>query len=197
MSQALIVVDVQNGFMPGGSLAVPHGDEIIQPINELMAAWPGAIFFTQDWHPKAHISFASTHHGKRPFDVVELSYGQQVLWPDHCVQGTWGAQFAEGLVVPPHGTIVRKGMHRDADSYSGFEDANGTETSLEALLFSAGVDDVTIVGLALDYCVKATALHAALRGFHTTVLVGFTRAVDEDTGYAAKVALEAAGVILA
>lgn len=179
MTQALIVVDVQNDFCPGGALAVPGGDEVVAPINAMMDRF-GAVILTQDWHPAGHSSFASAHPGKAPYDTVEMPYGVQVLWPDHCVQGTEGAAFHKDLRTDGD-LIVRKGFRPAIDSYSGFfENDQTTPTGLEGYLRSRGITRLTLAGLATDFCVAFTALDAARLGFEVTVDLAACRAIDLD-----------------
>lgn len=197
MSQALIVIDVQKDFCPGGALAVPEGDTIVSPINALMVD-AEAVILTQDWHPSGHSSFASSHAGKSPYDMVDMPYGPQVLWPDHCVQGRKGARFHAGLQVDHADLIIRKGYNPQIDSYSAFfENDHATPTGLEGYLKSRGIDDVLIVGLALDFCVNFSAVDAAKLGFKVTVYQDFCRAIDLDGSLdAALSGMKAAGVML-
>ncbi|WP_083097116.1 bifunctional nicotinamidase/pyrazinamidase [Pseudophaeobacter leonis] len=177
MSQALIVIDVQNDFCPGGSLAVPGGDEVVAPINALMRQFE-TVILTQDWHPAGHSSFATSHRQKAPFEMIEMPYGPQVLWPDHCVQGTEGAQFHPDLNTQGD-LILRKGFRPMIDSYSGFfENDQTTPTGLEGYLRNRGISDVTLVGLATDFCVAYTALDAARLGFRVSVDLDACRAID-------------------
>lgn len=179
MTQALIVVDVQNDFCPGGALAVPGGDEVVAPINAMMAQFD-AVILTQDWHPAGHSSFASAHQGKAPFETVEMPYGTQVLWPDHCVQGTGGAAFHKDLRTDGD-LIIRKGFRPAIDSYSGFfENDRTTPTGLEGYLRTRGISRLTLAGLATDFCVAFTALDAARLGFEVTVDLKACRAIDLD-----------------
>ncbi|MBY6057545.1 bifunctional nicotinamidase/pyrazinamidase [Leisingera daeponensis] len=196
MTQALIVVDVQNDFCPGGALAVPGGDEVVAPINALMDRFD-AVILTQDWHPAGHSSFASSHTGKAPFETTEMPYGTQVLWPDHCVQGTSGAAFHKELRTDGD-LIIRKGFRPGIDSYSGFfENDQTTPTGLEGYLRSRGITGVTLAGLATDFCVAFTALDAARLGFAVTVELSACRAIDLDGSLqAALVQMEGAGVVL-
>ena len=162
---ALIVIDVQNDFCPGGALAVPEGDTIVPGINELISDF-AAVILTQDWHPAGHSSFASSHTGKAPYDTTKMSYGPQVLWPDHCVQGSVGAEFHSGLATDAADLIIRKGFRAEIDSYSAFfENDQTTPTGLEGYLRSRGVSDLTIVGLATDFCVNFSATDAARLGY--------------------------------
>ncbi|WP_420861678.1 bifunctional nicotinamidase/pyrazinamidase [Algirhabdus cladophorae] len=179
-NQALIVIDVQNDFCPGGSLAVSEGDQIVAGINALMPQY-GTVVLTQDWHPAGHSSFASSHAGLDPFAVTQMPYGPQVLWPDHCVQGTKGAAFHQGLETDLAQNIIRKGFRRHIDSYSAFfENDHATPTGLAGYLRTRDVTQVTLVGLALDYCVAFSAVDAATQGFETTVRRDLTRAIDLD-----------------
>ena len=175
---ALIVVDIQYDFLPGGSLAVAGGDEIIEPINALSRRFRNVIQ-TQDWHPAGHISFASSHEGMAPFQIVELPYGPQVLWPDHCVIGTRGAEFSVALDIPHVQTIIRKGYRETIDSYSGFkENDHSTQTGLAGYLRERGLKRLFICGLATDFCVAWTAEDGLAAGFETVVIEDATRAID-------------------
>jgi len=177
-ADALIVVDVQNCFVPGGSLAVTNGDQIIPLVNALARRFENVIL-TQDWHTPGHISFASSHPGKKPFDVVELPYGAQVLWPDHCVQGTQGAELVKGLSVPHAQLVVRKGFSPNVDSYSAFIEADKkTRTGLDGYLKTRGVKTVYVCGLATDFCVAWTALDARTLGFDAAVIEDGCRGID-------------------
>ncbi|MCH7334436.1 bifunctional nicotinamidase/pyrazinamidase [Acinetobacter modestus] len=177
---ALIVVDVQNGFTPGGNLAVAKADQIIPIINQLAKKFEH-IVLTQDWHPEQHISFADNHDNKVPFETIELSYGTQVLWPKHCVQGTHDAEFHPDLDVPTAQLIIRKGFHADIDSYSAFMEADRkTPTGLKGYLTEHQIDTVYIVGIATDFCVAWTALDAAQMGFKTYVIEDACKAIDLD-----------------
>lgn len=184
MTHALIVVDMQNDFCPGGALAVPGGDEIVPGINAMMVEAvlsDTLIVLTQDWHPDGHASFASQHDGKVPLDRIDMPYGQQVLWPDHCVQGTNGAAFHPDLTVDRAHLIIRKGFRRDIDSYSAFfENDRTTPTGLHGALRELGVRAVTLVGLATDFCVNYSALDAARLGYATTLRLDACRAIDLD-----------------
>lgn len=178
---ALIIVDVQNDFCPGGALAVPDGNAVVPVINRLAAKFANVVL-TQDWHPAGHASFASSHAGQKPFDVVALPYGPQVLWPDHCIQATPGAAFHPALAVPHAQMIVRKGYRPDVDSYSGFLEADRkTPTGLAGFLRERGIAEVVIVGLATDFCVAWTALDAVRLGFSTTVVEDACRGIDAPT----------------
>ena len=177
--RALIVVDVQNDFCPGGALAVAGGDQIVAQINNVMADYD-AVILTQDWHPAGHSSFASSHEAE-VFSNIAMAYGPQVLWPDHCVQGSFGAAFHKDLVADRADLILRKGYRPDIDSYSAFfENDRSTATGLEGYLKSRGILDVTLVGLATDYCVAYSALDAARLGFAVSVDTGLCRAIDMD-----------------
>ncbi len=177
-NEALIVIDIQNDFCPGGALAVDEGDVIIPRVNALMEQF-AVVVLTQDWHPANHMSFAANHAGAAPFSLTQMPYGPQVLWPTHCVQGGSGAEFHADLNVNAADLIIRKGFRPEIDSYSGFyENDRVTPTGLEGYLRSRGVTAVTIVGLATDYCVAYSALDAVGHGFRTTVLEGACRAID-------------------
>jgi len=179
-NEALIVIDVQNDFCPGGALAVAGGDEIVAPINGLLAEYPVRVF-TQDWHPADHLSFASQHPGLEPFSVTEMPYGPQVLWPDHCIIGSEGSAFHKGLNVDAADLVIRKGFRRSIDSYSAFfENDHKTPTGLEGYLRTRGVDTVVLVGLATDFCVNYSAVDAARLGFRVSVIESLTRAIDLD-----------------
>ena len=197
MPNALIVIDVQNDFCPGGALAVGGGDQIIPQINAMMGNFD-AIILTQDWHPQGHSSFASSHAGKAPFDMIDMPYGAQVLWPDHCVQGTDGAGFHVDLNTDAADMIIRKGYNPDIDSYSAFfENDHKTPTGLEGYLRTRGITTLTMVGLATDFCVHFSAVDAAKLGFDVTVLEGASRAIDMDGSLAAaRAAMQGAGVKL-
>jgi nicotinamidase/pyrazinamidase len=197
MTQALIVIDIQTDFCPGGALAVPEGDQIVPGVNALMADF-AQIVLTQDWHPRGHSSFASAHPGKAPFQTVEMAYGAQVLWPDHCVQGSDGAAFHPALDTDRAGVILRKGCNPAIDSYSAFfENDRQTPTGLHGYLQERGITDLTLVGLALDFCVQYSALDAARLGYRVRVRRDLTRAIDLDGSRAAAEALmRAAGVTL-
>ncbi len=174
----LIVVDVQNCFVPGGSLAVQKGDEIVPLINRLAAAFPNVVI-TQDWHHPKHISFASQHAGKKPFETVEVAYGTQVLWPDHCVQGTEGAALHKDLRLPNAQLVIRKGFRQNVDSYSAFMEADRkTPTGLAGYLKARGIETCYIVGLATDFCVSWTALDARNAGFQAGVIEDACRGID-------------------
>ncbi len=195
--QALIVIDVQNDFCPGGALAVPEGEMIVPGINALMADFD-AVILTQDWHPAGHSSFASSHSSKAPYEMIDMPYGPQVLWPDHCIQGTSGAWFHESLLADPADLIIRKGFNPEIDSYSAFfENDHKTPTGLEGYLRTRGITTLTMVGLALDFCVNFSAVDAANLGFAVTVRQDLCRAIDLDGSLAAaQEGMEAAGVTL-
>lgn len=197
-NEALIVIDLQNDFCPGGALAVPGGDEIVAPINALLDDYHVRVL-TQDWHPAGHSSFASSHQGTRPYDVIEMPYGPQVLWPDHCVIGSEGAAFHPGLQGDKADLILRKGFRREVDSYSAFfENDQSTPTGLEGYLKSRNVDTVVVCGLATDFCVNFSALDAASLGFKVTVIESLTRAIDLDGSLsAARSGMTEVGVVLA
>ncbi len=196
MTHALIVIDVQNDFCPGGALAVPGGDEIVAGVNAMMPDFD-AVILTQDWHPAGHSSFASSHDGKVPYDLVDMAYGPQVLWPDHCIQGTTGAAFHADLRTDAD-LIIRKGFRRDIDSYSAFfENDHKTPTGLEGYLRTRGISRLTMVGLATDFCVHYSAVDAAKLGFEVTVRLDACRAIDLDGSLdAALAAMKSAGVTL-
>ena len=176
----LLVVDVQNGFVPGGNLAVAGGDEVVPLINRLARAFEHVVL-TQDWHTPGHVSFASSHPGKKAFETVALPYGQQVLWPDHCVQGTSDAELHSGLRIPHAALVIRKGYRRHIDSYSAFCEADrATTTGLAGYLKERGLQHVYLVGLATDFCVAWSALDARAAGFAATVIEDDTRAIDAD-----------------
>jgi nicotinamidase/pyrazinamidase len=181
----LVVVDIQYDFLPGGSLAVAGGDEIIEPINALAKRFRNVIL-TQDWHPAGHISFASSHAGMQPFQIIELPYGPQVLWPDHCIIGTKGAEFSVALDIPHAQTIIRKGYRETIDSYSGFkENDHQTLTGLAGYLRERGFKRMFLCGLATDYCVAWTAEDGVAAGFDAVIIEDATRAIDNDGSLAA------------
>jgi len=197
-NEALIVIDVQNDFCPGGALAVAGGDEIISRINGLMDEFQ-TVVLTQDWHPAGHMSFAANHPGAEPFSLTDMPYGTQVLWPTHCVIGTDGAAFHRDLRTDPAQMVIRKGFRPQIDSYSAFfENDRKTATGLDGYLRNRGVTSVTLVGLAMDYCVAYSALDAAGLGFASTVLSGACRAIDLNGSLAeAQRQMQAAGVEVA
>lgn len=174
---ALLAVDLQPDFLPGGALAVADGDAVIPLVNRLAPAF-ATVVLTQDWHPPGHRSFASAHSGRAAFETVRLPYGEQVLWPDHCVQATPGAALAPALAVPHAALILRKGCNPDVDSYSAFAEADGASTGLAAWLRARGITSVVLAGLATDYCVAWSALDAARAGFATAVVEDACRAID-------------------
>ncbi len=177
---ALIVVDVQNGFTPGGNLAVADADQIIPRINEI-AQYFDNIVLTQDWHPENHVSFSCNHPNKKPFDMIQLGYGKQVLWPAHCIQGTLDAELHSDLNIPQAQLIIRKGFHRDIDSYSAFIEADQkTTTGLAGYLKERKIDSVFVVGIATDFCVAWTAIDAAKLGFKSFVISDATKGIDLD-----------------
>ncbi|WP_372891159.1 bifunctional nicotinamidase/pyrazinamidase [Rhodosalinus sp.] len=179
-TEALIVIDVQNDFCPGGALAVPEGDAIVPGINALMREFP-AVILTQDWHPAGHSSFASQHPGKAPMQTVEMPYGPQILWPDHCVQGTPGAAFHPDLDTDRADLILRKGVRPEIDSYSAFFENDGqTPTGLEGYLRTRGLSRLTMVGLATDVCVAYSAQDAARLGFEVELHADLCRGIDHE-----------------
>jgi len=198
MTQALIVIDLQTDFCPGGRLAVAGGDEVVDAVNAMMAGHD-AVVLTQDWHPADHASFADNHPGAAPFSVTPMPYGPQVLWPAHCVIGTPGAAFHPRLDVDRADLILRKGFQAGIDSYSAFfENDRTTATGLAGYLRDRGVTDLTFVGLALDFCVAWSAMDAARLGFRARVVEDACRAIDLDGSLdAARAAMRAAGVVLA
>jgi nicotinamidase/pyrazinamidase len=177
-ASALLVIDVQNCFLPGGSLAVKDGDAVVPVINKLAKGFANVVM-TQDWHTVGHVSFASAHAGKKPFETIDLPYGKQVLWPDHCVQGTDGASLSKDLSIPQAELIIRKGYHKDTDSYSAFTEADGkTTTGLAAYLKARKIQRVFVAGLATDFCVAWTALDARKAGFEAYVIEDACRGID-------------------
>ncbi|WP_226551178.1 bifunctional nicotinamidase/pyrazinamidase [Celeribacter naphthalenivorans] len=192
-NEALIVIDIQNDFCPGGALAVTGGDEIVPGVNALMDDF-ASVILTQDWHPSGHSSFASTH-GAAPYSTTEMPYGTQVLWPDHCIQSTDGAAFHQDLVTKGD-LIIRKGFNPLIDSYSAFfENDHVTPTGLEGYLRTRGIDTLTMVGLATDFCVNFSAVDAAKLGFNVTVRTDLCRAIDMDGSLSAALdGMKAAGV---
>ncbi|HNW34378.1 MAG TPA: bifunctional nicotinamidase/pyrazinamidase [Candidatus Ozemobacteraceae bacterium] len=176
--RALVLVDLQNDFMPGGALAVPDGDAVVHVANRLIPLFD-LVIATQDWHPADHGSFAASHAGRKPGEVIELAGLPQMLWPVHCVQGSPGAAFHRDLDPRGVSHVIRKGIHRDADSYSGFFDNGGQhDTGLEAFLWARGAEELHIMGLATDYCVKFTVLDACRLGFRVNVIEDGCRAVN-------------------
>lgn len=198
MAKALIVIDMQLDFCPGGRLAVAGGDEIVAQINDLMADYD-AVVLTQDWHPHDHASFADNHPGAAPFSQVQMPYGPQVLWPAHCVIGRPGAGFHPALAVDCADLVIRKGFRPQIDSYSAFfENDHRTATGLAGYLRDRGLQDLTFVGLAHDFCVAWSAIDAAKLGFAATVIEGATRAIDlNGSRAAARDDMRKAGVTLA
>ena len=177
-SAALLVIDVQNDFCPGGSLAVPHGDAVIPLINHIAQKFE-TVVMTQDWHPADHISFAASHSGRQPFETISLPYGEQVLWPTHCVMATEGAALHPGLAVPHASLLLRKGSHRHIDSYSAFLEADRTtRTGLDGYFAARGITEIYLCGLALDYCVAWSAEDARYFGFTATIIEDACRAID-------------------
>ncbi len=191
----LLVIDVQNDFCPGGALAVPQGDAVVPVVNRLARHFPDVVM-TQDWHPAGHLSFASAHPGRQPFETVELAYGAQTLWPDHCVQGGDGAAFHPGLRLPQAELILRKGFRREIDSYSAFyENDRRTPTGLAGYLRERGFRRVFLVGLATDFCVHYSAVDARREGFAAVLVEDGCRAIDLAGSLAAAMrAMAAAGV---
>ena len=193
--EALIVVDVQNDFCPGGNLAVPRGDEVVPLINGLADKFAHVVL-TQDWHPRGHLSFASAHPGRKPFETIELAYGPQVLWPDHCVQDSTGAAFSDDLKIPQAELVLRKGYHREIDSYSAFyENDRKTHTGLGGYLRERGLKRVFLAGLAYDFCVRYSAEDAHREGFAAVVIEDACRGIDVDGSVAAtRAQLKALGI---
>ena len=174
----LLVVDVQNDFCEGGGLAVPRGSEVVPLVNRLAGRFRNVVL-TQDWHPAGHLSFASSHAGRQPYETIEMPYGPQVLWPDHCVQGTAGAEFRQDLRIPHAALAVRKGFRREIDSYSAFyENDRATPTGLSGYLRERGLTRVILAGLALDFCVRWSAEDAHKNGFAAVVVADACRAID-------------------
>lgn len=194
-NSVLIVVDVQNCFMPGGSLAVKQGDEVVPIINKLAQSFQNVVI-TQDWHHPQHVSFASQHPGKKPFEQIKLPYGKQMLWPDHCVQGTEGASLHKDLSIPNAQLVIRKGFRQSVDSYSAFVEADRkTSTGLAAYLKARGIRTCYVAGLATDFCVAWTALDARKAGFNATVIEDASRGIDLNGSLAkAWAEMKAAGV---
>ncbi|WP_442915760.1 bifunctional nicotinamidase/pyrazinamidase [Loktanella sp. M215] len=196
LTHALIVIDMQNDFCPGGTLAVDGGNDIVMGINTLMDDFR-TVILTQDWHPRGHSSFASSHPGANPMTVIDMPYGPQVLWPDHCIQGTFGSEF-HGHLRTDGDLIIRKGYNPAIDSYSAFfENDHKTPTGLEGYLRTRGIERLTMVGLALDFCVHYSANDAARLGFDVTVRTDLSRAIDADGSLDAAIAgMRDAGVAL-
>ena len=176
-TSVLLVIDVQNCFLPGGSLAVKDGDKVVPVINALAKKFPDVVL-TQDWHTAGHVSFASAHSGKKPFETIDLKYGKQVLWPDHCVQGTDGAGLSKDLTIPQAGLVLRKGYNKDTDSYSAFNEADGRATGLASYLKARKLQRVFLAGLATDFCVAWSALDARKAGFDAYVIEDACRGID-------------------
>ncbi|ANV98835.1 bifunctional nicotinamidase/pyrazinamidase [Bradyrhizobium icense] len=177
-ASALLVIDVQNDFLPGGSLAVNDGDQVVPVINRIAESFANVVL-TQDWHTPGHISFATSHSGRKPFETIDLPYGRQVLWPEHCVQGTESASLSKDLSIPHAGLVIRKGFHKGIDSYSAFTEADGkTTTGLAAYLKAREVKRVFLAGLATDFCVAWSALDARKAGFETYVIEDACRGID-------------------
>ena len=197
MSHALVVIDLQNDFCPGGALAVAGGDDIVPIVNRMIAENENVVL-TQDWHPAGHSSFASTHDGRKPFETIDMPYGPQTLWPDHCVQGTKGAQFHPDLVWTRAELIIRKGFRKTIDSYSAFfENDHKTPTGLGGYLKERGIGSITLVGLATDFCVAYSALDARKLGIEVTVELDACRGIDLGGSLAAMTArMQEAGVEL-
>lgn len=196
--EALVVVDLQNDFCPGGALGVDGGHEIVPIINGLIERFDH-VLLTQDWHPAGHLSFASSHPGKAPFETTEMPYGIQTLWPDHCVQGTSGAEFHPGLIARKAELIIRKGFRPEIDSYSTFfENDRVTPTGLAGYLRERGIERITLAGIATDFCVAYSALDARKLGFEVTVLLEACRAIDLDGSLANMIAsMKDAGATIA
>ena len=177
-ASALLVIDVQNCFLPGGSLAVKDGEQVVPIINRIARGFANVVM-TQDWHTAGHVSFASSHEGKKPFETIDLPYGKQILWPDHCVQGTEGAALSKDLSIPQAELIIRKGFNKDVDSYSAFTEADGkTSTGLAAYLKARKLQRLFVAGLATDFCVAWTALDARKAGFEVYVVEDACRGID-------------------
>jgi nicotinamidase/pyrazinamidase len=184
-TDVLLVVDVQKDFCPGGRLAVPQGDEVVPIVNRLAAKFTNVVL-TQDWHPPGHLSFASSHPGKQPYQTIEVAYGPQVLWPDHCVQGTPGAEFRADLQIPHAALVIRKGFRRAIDSYSAFyENDRTTPTGLAGYLRERGLRRVFLAGLAFDFCVRYSAQDAHREGLEAIVIEDACRGIDVDGSVAA------------
>jgi len=192
----LIVVDIQNDFCPGGALSVPQGDETVPLVNRLAERFPHVVL-TQDWHPSDHLSFASAHPNTKPYDTIDVAYGSQILWPDHCVQATRGAEFHKDLHIPHAALILRKGIHRTIDSYSTFyENDRKTPTGLIGYLRERGFTRVFLAGLAFDFCVRYSAEDASREGFDVIVVEDACRGIDVDGSVAAtRESLNTIGVV--
>jgi nicotinamidase/pyrazinamidase len=193
---ALLVVDIQNDFCPGGSLSVPRGHEVVPLINRLATRFRHVVL-TQDWHPPDHLSFASAHRGKKPYDTIMVDYGEQILWPDHCVQATRGAEFHKDLRVPHAALVLRKGIHRKIDSYSTFyENDRKTPTGLVGYLRERGFTRAFLAGLAFDFCVRYSAEDAHREGFEVVVVEDACRGIDVDGSMAAaRASLQSLGIV--
>ncbi len=196
-SDALLVIDVQNDFCPGGSLEVAQGDAVVAVINPLIDRF-NTVVITQDWHPAGHQSFASQHDGATPFSTTQMPYGEQTLWPDHCIQGSAGAEFHSRLNVDAGSIIIRKGMRASVDSYSAFfENDKSTTTGLSGYLRESGIERVFCCGLAYDFCVRFSAEDARRQGFETVVIEDACRAIDMDgSAQTARAAMRSAGIDL-
>ncbi len=196
-TDVLVVIDLQYDFCPGGALAVPDGDAVVPIVNRLAGAFDNVVV-TQDWHPPGHRSFASSHPGAAPYDRIETAYGAQVLWPDHCVQGTHGAALHDGLELAKAALTIRKGFRPEIDSYSAFlENDRATPTGLAGYLRERGLTRLWLCGLALDFCVAWSALDARRHGFKATVVEDACRAIDLDGSHAAALQeMRGAGVAL-
>jgi nicotinamidase/pyrazinamidase len=194
-NDVLLVVDVQNDFCPQGRLAVPRGDEVVPIVNRLASRFEHVVL-TQDWHPRGHLSFASTHSGRRPYETIEVSYGSQILWPDHCVQGTQGAELRDDLEIAHAQLVLRKGYHREIDSYSAFyENDRKTRTGLAGYLRERGLTRVFLAGLAFDFCVRYSSEDAKREGFDVVVIDDACRGIDvEGSMQATRARLGAIGV---
>ena len=197
MNTALLVIDVQNDFCPAGALEVSGGDEIISNINQEMKKYD-CVVLTQDWHPKGHLSFATSHDGGNPLDVIEMPYGDQVLWPDHCVQGSHGAEFHSELNTARANAVIRKGSNPLIDSYSAFfENDRKTPTGLHGYFRSHEIEKINLVGLATDFCVNYSAQDAAKLGYNVSVFEGMCRAIDLNGSLEqARIAMRESGVEL-
>jgi nicotinamidase/pyrazinamidase len=191
----LLVIDVQNDFCPGGSLAVTEGDDVVPVVNRLALRFQHVVL-TQDWHPRGHSSFATSHPGRAPFESVDMSYGPQTLWPDHCVQDSTGAAFSDDLKIPQAELVLRKGYHREIDSYSAFyENDRKTHTGLGGYLRERGLKRVFLAGLAYDFCVRYSAEDAHREGFAAVVIEDACRGIDVDGSVAAtRAQLKALGI---
>lgn len=197
-TDVLIVIDVQNDFCPGGGLAVPGGHEVVPIVNRLAHGFSHVVL-TQDWHPAGHSSFASNHQGKAPFETVDMAYGPQTLWPDHCVQASAGAGFHAGLDIPHAELVIRKGFRKAIDSYSAFfENDHKTPTGLAGYLRERGFEKVVCVGLAFDFCVRYSAEDAKALGFETEVIEAACRAIDlAGSAAATRQSFSERGIVLA